>query len=159
MLQSVLLRQQVLGQSTGYCNYDSCYNQGYNNGLNSSSTVQSCSTPSTVNMYNSTDIASYCYGFRTGQLEALNIVQNISKLSQQPSQQSTAFTGTDFGDFSDLSNIPIIGGYLASQSIVTQVLHNEQGVFLPWSFICSHGQQFLLQPCSSFVNPDSHQRG
>ena len=25
---------------------------------------------------------------------------------------------------------------------------------MPWSFICNHGQQFLLQPCSNFVNRD-----
>src|SRR5437016_1096770 len=59
---------------------------------------------------------------------ALNTQQNVST----PSQQTSTFGGRDFGDFSDLRNIPIVGGIIASHSIATGVLHNEQGVFIPW---------------------------
>jgi hypothetical protein len=43
---------------------------------------------------------------------------------------------------------------IASHSITTGILHNEQGVFIPWSVVCAHGSQYLLKPCSSLVNPD-----
>jgi hypothetical protein len=55
---------------------------------------------------------------------------------------------------SDLANIPLVGGMIASHSITTNILHNEQGVFIPWSIICAQGSQYLLKPCSSLVNPD-----
>jgi hypothetical protein len=58
----------------------------------------------------------------------------------------------DFGDFSDLANIPLVGGIVASHSVATHILHNEQGVFIPWSVICAQGSQYLLKPCSSLVN-------
>jgi hypothetical protein len=69
-------------------------------------------------------------------------------------QTQTGFIGTDFGDLSNLASIPLIGGMIASHSKVTTILHNEQGVFLPWSFICNKGQSFILQSCSTLVNPD-----
>lgn len=43
---------------------------------------------------------------------------------------------------------------IAQHSIHTGILHNENGVFVPWSFICDHTQQYLLQPCSTLINPD-----
>jgi hypothetical protein len=71
-------------------------------------------------------------------------------------QHNTAqpFIGKDFGDFSDLSNIPLVGGMIASHSIATGVLHNEQGVFIPWNLICQKGSQYLLESCATLVNPD-----
>jgi hypothetical protein len=53
-----------------------------------------------------------------------------------------------------LANIPLVGGIIASHSVATHILHNEQGVFIPWSVICAQGSQYLLKPCSSLVNPD-----
>jgi hypothetical protein len=43
---------------------------------------------------------------------------------------------------------------IASHSVATHILHNERGVFIPWSFICAQGSQYLLKPCSSLVNSD-----
>ena len=147
-----LLTQHDAGaqNATAFCDYNSCYKQGISDGQNSnSSAIQQCSTPSSVNLYNATDVAVYCYGFRTGQMQALE-AQNTSTSNQQ----STAFNGIDFGNFNDLANIPVIGGMIAQHSVHTGILHNEQGVFAPWSVICNQSQQFLLQPCSNLVNPD-----
>jgi hypothetical protein len=63
--------------------------------------------------------------------------------------QQPAFIGKDFGDFTD---IPIVGGTIGNHQ--TGVLHNEQGVFIPWSKICDSGQTVLQQQCSSLVNPN-----
>jgi hypothetical protein len=71
-------------------------------------------------------------------------------------QQNVSTTAwKDFGDFSDLANIPLVGGIIASHSVATHILHNEQGVFVPWSFICAQGSQYLLVPCSSLVKDGS----
>ena len=70
----------------------------------------------------------------------------------QTQNQSQGFVGTDFGDLSDLSNIPLIGGFIASKSNTTGILHNEYGIFVPWSKICAAGQQYLQQDCSQLVD-------
>ena len=79
--------------------------------------------------------------------------QNAS--NEQATQQNVSTTAwKDFGNFSDLTNIPIVGGIIASHSVTTNIFHNEQGVFIPWSVICAQGSQYLLKRCSSFVYPD-----
>ena len=65
--------------------------------------------------------------------------------------QSQSFVGTDFGDFSNLAKIPIIGGLIASKSMHTGILHNEQGVVISWSTICNKGQAFILQSCNTLI--------
>jgi len=34
------------------------------------------------------------------------------------------------------------------------IFHNEIGVFIPWAKACSFAQSYLLQSCSSLINPD-----
>jgi hypothetical protein len=34
------------------------------------------------------------------------------------------------------------------------ILHNEQGVFIPWSTICNQGRELLVQSCSALTNSD-----
>ncbi|HEY7570229.1 MAG TPA: hypothetical protein VH796_02550 [Nitrososphaeraceae archaeon] len=36
----------------------------------------------------------------------------------------------------------------------TRLFHNENGVFIPWAKLCSSAQSYLLQSCSSLINPD-----
>ena len=36
----------------------------------------------------------------------------------------------------------------------TGVFHNENGVFIPWAKLCSSVQSYLLESCSSLINPD-----
>ena len=79
--------------------------------------------------------------------------QNASN-QQAPQQNVSTSAWKDFGDLSDLANIPLVGGMIASHSVATHIFHNEQGVFIPWSFLCTRGSQYLLKPCSSLVNPD-----
>ena len=76
--------------------------------------------------------------------------QITSQIPSQPNATTNQQTTTwkDFGDFSDLANIPIVGGIIASHSVTTHILHNEQGVFIPWSVICAQGSQYLLKPCN-----------
>jgi hypothetical protein len=71
-------------------------------------------------------------------------------------QTQTGFIGTDFGDFSNLANVPLIGGLIASKSITTGVLHNEQGVFIPWKVICDKGQAYILQSCSILLDSNGN---
>lgn len=47
-----------------------------------------------------------------------------------------------------------MGRIIASHSVSTNIFHNEQGVFIPWSVICAHGSQYLLKSCCSLVYPD-----
>ena len=74
----------------------------------------------------------------------------------QTQTQSQSFVGTDFGDFSNLAKIPIIGGLIASQSMKTGILHNEQGVFISWSTICNKGQAFILQSCNTLIDSNGN---
>jgi hypothetical protein len=87
-------------------------------------------------------------------LDASQSVNNQAG-AQPETQTSGSFVGTDFGDLSDLSKVPLIGGFIASQSKQTGVLHNEQGIFIPWSVLCTHGQQYLQQYCSQLVDPST----
>lgn len=73
---------------------------------------------------------------------------------QRQQEPVRLFLDETFGDFSDLRNIPIVGGLIASHSIATGVLHNEQGVFIPWNVICQKGSQYLLESCATLLNPD-----
>jgi hypothetical protein len=34
------------------------------------------------------------------------------------------------------------------------ILHNEQGVLIPWNVICQKGSQYLLESCVTLLNPD-----
>ena len=36
----------------------------------------------------------------------------------------------------------------------TGVFHNENGVFIPWTALCSSAQSYLLESCDSLINPD-----
>jgi plastocyanin len=36
----------------------------------------------------------------------------------------------------------------------TGVYHNDNGVFVPWSTLCKAEQAYLLQSCSTLINPD-----
>jgi hypothetical protein len=81
----------------------------------------------------------------------LPAVTSISS-DQQGTQGTGSFVGQDFGNLSDLSNIPLIGGFIASKSVPTGILHNEYGIFIPWSKICAAGQQYLQKDCSQLVN-------
>ena len=38
----------------------------------------------------------------------------------------------------------------------TQILHNGQGVFVPWSAICGQAQAYLLQSCSELIGSDGN---
>jgi hypothetical protein len=37
----------------------------------------------------------------------------------------------------------------------TGIFHNENGVFIPWTTLCSASQSYLLESCDSLINPDS----
>ena len=82
----------------------------------------------------------------------LPALTSISSTNQQGTQGTSSFVGQDFGNLSDLSNVPLIGGFIASKSVPTGILHNEYGIFIPWSKICTAGQQFLQQDCSQLVD-------
>src|SRR6266487_540645 len=34
----------------------------------------------------------------------------------------------------------------------TGVFHNENGVFIPWTTLCTAGQSYLLQSCGSLID-------
>ena len=36
----------------------------------------------------------------------------------------------------------------------TGVFHNENGVFIPWTTLCRAGQSYLIESCTSLINPD-----
>jgi hypothetical protein len=130
-------------QSNQTCN-QYCVN-GYNAGGNADVSVNN-NCPVLNN--SSSGAKDYCLGYANAQLvHAISIINTTQSGAQ-------GFVGKDFGDLSDLSSIPIVGGMIASQSKITTILHNEQGVFLPWSFICDKGQAFILQSCSGLVNSD-----
>lgn len=143
------------------------YNDGYSNG------AQAAATDSTYNptcdptgAYTSGGGHSqfYCNGWANGYAATWNtkhvaqgggnatIVQGGG--GNATSVGAATANWKDFGDFSDLSNIPLVGGMIASHSITTGVLHNEQGVFIPWNVICQKGSQYLLESCATLVNPD-----
>jgi hypothetical protein len=132
--------------------WPSCYKVGYDDGLGMSGPCPSGHS------------SEFCRGWDDATSGSNNnasspaLEQNAS--NQQPTQQNVSTPNQqttawrDFGNFSDLANIPILGGIIASHSVNTNIFHNEQGVFIPWSVICAHGSQYLLKPCSSLVNPD-----
>lgn len=33
-------------------------------------------------------------------------------------------------------------------------IHNENGVFIPWTTLCSAGQSYLVESCDSLINSD-----
>jgi hypothetical protein len=159
-------------QSNQTCN-QYCVN-GYNAGGNADVSVNN-NCPVLNN--SSSGANDYCLGYANAQLvHAISIINTTQTGAQAATNQAylrgyndgsgnaTAFDiqhntaqpfiGKDFGDLSDLSGIPIVGGMIASDSKITNILHNEQGVFLPWSFICNKGQAFILQSCSGLVNSD-----
>jgi hypothetical protein len=124
-----------------------CYKVGYDDGLGMSGSCPSGHS------------SEFCRGWDDATSSSNNnasstaLDQNAS--NQEATQQNVSTTTwKDFGDFSDLANIPLVGGMIASHSVTTGILHNEQGVFIPWSVICTQGSQYLLKPCSSLVNPD-----
>ncbi len=59
-------------------------------------------------------------GYTNAQLVHAISVINTTQTGAQ------GFVGKDFGDLSDLSSIPIVGGMIASHSKITTILHNEQ---------------------------------
>jgi hypothetical protein len=75
--------------------------------------------------------------------------------AQNSNSNNQQFVGTDFGNLSDLSNVPLIGGFIASKSVSTGILHNEYGIFIPWSKICAAGQQYLQKDCSQLIDPST----
>jgi len=126
----------IQGNNTAIQNqYYMGYHDGYNDGVNLVSPADKCIG----------HVQEYCNGFNAGFYSG----NGNSSIYYAP-----AFRGTDFGNLSDLASIPIVGGMIASHSKITNILHNEQGVFLPWSFICNKGQAFILQSCSGLVNSD-----
>jgi hypothetical protein len=125
---------------------DSCFNAGHLAGfVTYPHPFYGCTVSSQMNR---TQGDSYCYGFRTGQLQLV--------LTRNNSTQPQSFNGQDFGDFSNLANIPLVGGMIASKSFQSGVLHNEQGVFISWSTICNHGQTVLLQSCGTLVDSNGN---
>lgn len=127
--------------------WPSCYQVGHDDGLGMSGP---CPTGHSSEFCRGWDDATSGSN-NNGSSPALE--QNAS--NQQAPQQNVSTTAwKDFGDFSDLANISLVGGLIASHSVATHLLHNEQGVFIPWSVICAQGSQYLLKPCSSLVNPD-----
>jgi hypothetical protein len=36
----------------------------------------------------------------------------------------------------------------------TEVFHNENGVFIPWTTLCNSAQTYLLESCDSLINSD-----
>ncbi len=119
----------------------SCYDQGYAQGQANprASCTEAQKAIQTDNYIN------YCAGLLDG---------SAHSQTSTTTGTSQSFLGRDFGDFSNLSNIPLIGGLIASHSIATGVLHNEQGVFIPWNLICQKGSQYLLESCANLLNPD-----
>jgi hypothetical protein len=73
---------------------------------------------------------------------------NVTTTSPPQTQTTGSFVGEDFGDFHD---IPLIGGLVSRH---TGLLHNEQGIFVPWTVMCPRVQQFLVEQCSTLINPD-----
>ena len=108
--------------------WPSCYQVGHDDGLGMSGACPSGHS------------SEFCRGWDDATSGSNNnggspvIAQNAS--NQQAPQQNVSTTAwKDFGDFSDLANIPLVGGMIASHSITTGILHNEQGVFIPWSVV------------------------
>ena len=98
----------------------------------------------------------YCGGFENGFNATVNYLlppnlnaNSKSTSTPQVSNSNQPFVGQDFGD---LNNIPLVGGFIASKSVSTGILHNENGIFIPWSKICASGQQYLQQDCSQLVD-------
>lgn len=139
-----------------YCNsqdhtYTFC--RGYNAGWYAAAQPKTTNDNSSIVQQNSTNIGALNQSSPSQQQPEQPQEQNAS--NQQAPQQNVSTTAwKDFGDFSDLANIPLVGGIIASHSVATHILHNEQGVFIPWSVICAQGSQYLLKSCSSLVNPD-----
>jgi len=71
------------------------------------------------------------------------------------SNVTTSTTDSITGDtpFQDLgSNIPVISKVIGDKQ--TNVYHNEKGVFVPWSLICSYSQSSLLESCNTLIGSD-----
>lgn len=49
-------------------------------------------------------------------------------------------------------NIPVISHIIGNKS--TGVYHNENGIFIPWTTLCSAGQSYLNETCDSMINSD-----
>ena len=142
------------GHSAAYClNYQEGYKYGWSQAQGRGGSGGGPGTPLSTQQ-----LPGMQQNNSTNNSSGQALEQNAS--NQQATQQNVSTTNPqasawkDFGDFSDLANIPLVGGMIASHSITTGILHNEQGVFIPWSVICAHGSQYLLKPCSSLVNPD-----
>jgi hypothetical protein len=148
------------------------YNDGYSNGAQAAATDSAYNpTCDPTGAYTSGGghTPTYCKGWADGYAAkwSTDHPSNVTPPQTQPLPQplnaitsgstpqqntSVAFNGSDFGDLSDLSNIPLIGGFIASKSVSTGILHNEYGLFVPWSKICAAGQQYLQQNCSQLVD-------
>lgn len=123
--------------------YDDCVGDGGNQATYGNQVGAYCS--GLIQGYTTT---SYSNNPQTQQVDAATNMTNMTTTSQPQTHTTGSFVGEDFGDF---HNIPLIGG-LVSRS--TGVLHNEQGVFIPWKVMCPQVQQYLVEPCSSLMNPD-----
>jgi hypothetical protein len=148
------------------------YNDGYSNGAQAAaadSTYNPTCDPTGAYTSGGGHTPTYCSGWANGYTATWNANHVAAAGGIQPAQPtpqpgiavaqnttssptSASFPGRDFGDLSDLSNIPLIGGFIASKSVPTGILHNEYGIFVPWSKICAAGQQLLQQDCSQLVD-------
>jgi hypothetical protein len=124
--------------------WPSCYKVGYDDGLGMSG---SCPSGHSSEFCRGWDDATSSSNGSSLALEqnASNQVTQQNASNQEATRQNVSTTSPqtsawkDFGDFSDLANIPLVGGMIASHSVATHILHNEQGVFIPWSVICAQG--------------------
>jgi hypothetical protein len=98
--------------------------------------------------------SEFCRGYYNGVNGYAYFSQGNTQQTQSgtTTSQQPAFVGQDFGDLSNLANIPLIGGFVASKSVSTGILHDEYGIFIPWSKICASGQRYLQQDCSQLVD-------
>ena len=88
-------------------------------------------------------------GGNIGSTGNANQVTNDQPIGGQPrsGQESSAVTTGD-------SPWKEFGVFIGPIQKHTGVFHNENGVFIPWAKLCSSAQSYLLESCSSLINPD-----
>jgi hypothetical protein len=131
------------------------YNDGYSNGAQAAaadSTYNPTCDPTGAYTSGGGHTPTYCSGWANGYTATWNANHVASGSGLQPTQpasqpgiavaQNTTSGASPWHDFGE--GLPI--------HVTTNVYHNENGVFIPWSSICSKGQGYLVQPCSALVD-------
>jgi hypothetical protein len=128
------------------------FNNNLKNGTIDPSTVVQDEISITSPACSTNSSQSYCQGFEDGFNATVNYIPPPNSNPTPQISNSQPFVGQDFGDLSNLANIPLIGGFIASKSVSTGILRDEYGIFIPWSKICVSGQQYLQQDCSQLID-------